>query len=135
MCQKIVETYQQTFYCSTASTSATFNFTRLLKQKHNQHFRVKVVYFSSLNTSPTAGLWFLSYGFGKCNFQEINGVTGAKVGESNDYFLGTFSDNGAESSPCELLVDEVFLTPFRIYTKDGVAAKFLVSFQIDLLEG
>jgi len=133
MCQKVVETFQQTFHCSTASTSAMFNFTRVMKHKPEQHFRLRVVYFSNLTTSPSAGLWFISYGFGKCNYQEV--ANGVKVGENNDYFLGTFSDSSAESTPCELLLDEVFLTPFRIYTKDGVAAKLLVSFQIDLLEG
>ena len=135
MCQKVVQTYQQTFHCSTPSTSALFNFTRVMKMKPEQYFRVKLVYFSNLTTVASSGLWFLSYGFGKCNFQEVNGLTGTRVSENNDYFLGTFSDSAAETSPCELIIDDVLITPFRIYTKDGQAARFVVSFQIDLLEG
>ena len=138
MCPKLVDSYQQTFYSSTPGTSATFNFTRVFKQKQEQYFRIKVVYFSNLNTSPVSGLWFVKYGFGKCNFQEVSGST--KLNEHNDFYLGSFSDSGAETVPFELIVPDIFLTPFQVYAKGATggagptATQFIISFQIDLLE-
>ena len=136
MCPKIIQTYQQTFGCSTASTSGLFNFTRVMKQNPEQFFRLKVVYFSNLQNVSTPGLWFLKYGFGKCNYQEVNNL-GVKTSENNDFFLGTCSDNSAEFGGFQMLIDEINTTPFQIYNTDkSVAAqtKFIVSFQIDLLE-
>ena len=137
MCQKVIETYQQTFSCSSNTLQATFNFTRVMKQKPEQKFRLKLVYFSNLQNISTPGLWFLKYGYGKCNFQEVN-AQGVKTNENNDFFLGTFSDNAAENNLFEMLVDEIYVTPFTIYNTDKVSAsaptKFLVSFQIELLE-
>ena len=141
MCPKLIDSYQQTFYCSTPQTAATFNFTRVFKQKKEQYFRIKLIYFSNLNTTPVSGLWFLKYGFGKCNFQEVSGSTA--LSDNTDFYLGSFSDNGAETVPFELIIPDIVTTPFQVYgrgaTVGGIpqtatATPFLLSFQIDVLE-
>ena len=141
MCPKLIDSYQQTFYCSTAQTAATFNFSRVFKQKKEQYFRIKLVYFSNLTTTGVPGLWFLKYGFGKCNFQEVGGST--VLSDNSDFFLGSFSDIGAETVPFEMIVPEIVTTPFQVYARGATVGgtpqaatptPFLLSFQIDVLE-
>ena len=141
MCPKLIDSYQQTFYCSTAQTTATFNFTRVFKQKPEQFFRIKLIYFSNLNTTPVQGLWFLRYGYVKCNFLEVSGST--PLCDNTDFYLGSFSDNGAETVPFEMIVQEIVTSPFQVYGRGptvggfataATATPFLLSFQIDVLE-
>lgn len=138
MCPKVVSIYQQTFKNNDSSVYAqTFKFQRIYKTKPEQYFRIKCVSFTSL-TSTARGVDVFMKGVeelcGKCNYQSV-GANAASSSENNHFYLGTFSDTNAEYSPMEMLLNNIPLTPFQIYTVgSGVAGLFLVSFQIELLE-
>lgn len=134
MCQKVIAVYQQTFKNSDATVSFQyFNFQRIYKTKPEQYFRVKCVNFTNLLSTGKVGEMFLSPGFGKCNFQSV-GATKAEYKENNDFYLGTFQDQFAEYCMMDFLMDDIPLTPFKIYNSAGTNTTFLVSFQIELLE-
>ncbi len=139
MCRKVIQIYQQTFKNNDPSKfEQTFQFQRIYKTKPEQYFRLKLVGYSSPSLSPTAtaamGDLFLKglpelNGF--CNYQE-NGVN--SVVNTNNFYLGNFYDNYSEFQTIEMLLNDIPLTPFTIFTTGTSATRFLVTFQIELLE-
>jgi hypothetical protein len=134
MCQKVIAVYQQTFKNNDEKISFQyFKFQRIYKTKPEQYFRIKCISFSNLVDTRRVGEMFLSPGFGKCNYQSV-GATTALSSDSNDMYLGTFADSFAEYCMMDFLMDDIPLSTFKIYNSAGSPGRFLVSFQIELLE-
>jgi hypothetical protein len=131
MC-KTVAIFQQTFVQDTASSSsATFNFTRVMKTKHDQHFVVKSLGITRLAGSNPGEIYLKGFAAmsGRCNTHFSN------QGDTNDLFLGTLGDS--TSIEPSFMVDELPLGKFHLVCeRDGgaVVSKFAVSFQISLME-
>ena len=130
MC-KTVAIYQQTFLQEDpAKSSATFKFTRVLKEKANQYFVIKCLGIG--NISGSGGHLFLR------NFPVLTGKCNTHSntqGDTNDVYLGTLAGN-VEIEPT-FMINELPLNKFEIYrTRNGttIAGAFAVSFQIEVKE-
>ncbi len=138
MCRKVVQTFQQTFKNSDSTKSEqTFQFQRIYKTKPEQYFRLKLMGYSSPTVSTSAanalgdlfirGIPELN---GLCNYQEVGATS---VVNTNNFYLGNFYDNFGDFQPIEMLLNDIPLTPFQIFTSLG-RTQFIVTFIIELLE-
>ena len=131
MC-KTVAIFQQTFIQNKASTSsAAFNFTRVMKTKHDQHFVVKSLGITLLDGSGVAEVYLKGFSAmaGRCNTHFSD------QGDTNDLFLGTLGDS--HSIEPSFMVDDLPLGKFFLVSErngSAVVNKFAVSFQISLME-
>ena len=142
MC-KLVDIYQQTFFQeSDAESEGTFRFTRVMKTKQNQYFRIKVLSVCDTSGTGTNGALLLqgiSELTGNCNNMSVAG--NGDVLESNNWYLGTTlkERNYPNASP-ELMCNEIPLGDFKILRRNMRLMNnpnngaFSVSFQICVYE-
>ena len=149
---KIVGTYQFTAIGGTNANAHTFHFPRIYKSP-DQKILITVgsISYVSAQDDPenpdyTPHSFFLD-GLGvitgKCNIERDNGST---MTTSNRWFLGTtggvwnsdIKTDSATFQPPRLLLDDLPLNDFTIssehYTVTSENSKFLVSFNIDVVE-
>lgn len=147
---KTVGTYQFTAIGGTNATAHTFHFPRIYKSPEQKILlTVGSISYVALHDSPadyTPHSFFLD-GLGvitgKCNIERDSG---SEMTTSNRWFLGTCGSyytnarkvDSVTFSPPRLLLDELPLNQFTIssehYTEVTEDSKFLVSFNIDVVE-
>lgn len=140
MC-KVVRVFNQTFIKETKKGGKeTFKFSRIMKTKPSQHFRLKVLNVAIVNVEPKHKHFlthlFLS-GIPTINMNSnTQWVDSSRVKENNKFYLGSIDCDGLIGSVGgEMLLDEIPLDPFVIECEHSVEdIDFLVCFQIELLE-
>jgi hypothetical protein len=130
MC-KTVAIYQQTFLQEdTTKSSATFRFTRVLKERGSQYFLIKCLGIGSI-TGQVSHLFLRKFPVltGKCNTHSNT------QGDTNDVYLGTLGAN-VEIEPT-FMINDLPLNDFEIYRERNgitITGAFAVSFQIEVKE-
>ena len=150
---KVLDTYQQTFICSGASTQQDFNFSRVYKQHPSNKIRLSVnqiSFFTAQNSSDLephvvylSGIPELT---GKCSVLDISGNS---VVKNNRCLLGvlggdiTTANNKGSSHIThqpQFIMNDLPLGAFKIQLEHLIQETFtentlfLVSFQIDVCE-
>ena len=132
MCPKVVKIYHQTFRNGDATKNEQqFAFQRIYKTKQVQYFKVKLLGITGgQHLIDTKNLLFMKgipevTTFG--NFEEIDSA--GNITRRCDFYLGNLNDR--DYLDVELIVDEIPLTPFKLYC--DAACAFSVSFQIELV--
>ena len=147
---KTVGTYQFTAIGGTNANAHTFHFPRIYKSAEQKILiTVGSISYVATHDSPadfTPHSFFLdglSVITGKCNIERD---TGSSMTTSNRWFLGTTGGvwdsnrkvDAVTFHPPRLLLDDLPLNEFTIssehYTEPTEASKFLVSFNIDVVE-
>ena len=153
MVHKILDTYQQTFICSGASTSQKFNFTRVYKKDPSNKIKLtvnQISFFTAENSNDLEPHAIFLSGIpeltGKCNVLDVSGNS---IVRNNRCLLGvlggdvtTTSNKGSShiTHQPQFIMNELPLSDFTIHLEHLVqetfteASLFLVSFQIDVCE-
>tara|TARA_R110000823_G_scaffold221242_3_gene349771 strand:+ start:3472 stop:3933 length:462 start_codon:yes stop_codon:yes gene_type:complete len=150
---RILDTYQQTFVCSTASTSQLFNFNRVYKQDPSNKIRLSVSQISSFTADSSSDLQphaiYLS-GIpeltGKCSVLDKAGTNELRDNRCLLGVLGgdvtTTTNKGSShiTHQPQFIMNDLPLGIFKIQLEHLVRETFdedcvfLVSFQIDVCE-
>ncbi len=147
---KRIATYQFTAIGGSSASSHDFSFPRIYKSTEQKILLTvgSISYIASHDapadyTPHSFYLDGLSVITGKCNIERDSGSTRTT---SNRWFLGTcggvWDSNtktyGLTFAPPQMLLDDLPMTPFSIssehYTEDSEASKYLISFNIDVVE-
>lgn len=132
-----IKHYQVAFAGTSPAPSFQFQFQRIYKQQPHHKFKLKCVNLTdyragSLAVNPHSYYAVGLLGNGICTY---SGIVGENI-ETNDYFLGTTSTNGAEATtptnigtstallPSELMLDEIPYNPFTIAYRHTASPTF-----------
>tara|TARA_R110002126_G_scaffold243153_2_gene386278 strand:- start:6331 stop:6801 length:471 start_codon:yes stop_codon:yes gene_type:complete len=134
---KDIKHYQVSFAGTTPASSFEFQFPRYYKQAPHHKFILRCLNLTdyragSLAVNPHSYYATGFLGDGLCLY---SGITSEGI-QTNDYFLGTTSTNGAEATsptnvgtstsilPCDLMLNDIPTNPFKIQYRHTASSSF-----------